>query len=77
MNKRQRKKYIMRALSKAYDRSVEYKREGSVFIATKKRLITGQKILVVGVTENVNVEFNPFETVGISIEGYGTELTPL
>lgn len=76
MNKRQRKKYIMRALSKAYDRSVENRHEGSVFIATQKQLITGQKILVVGVTESVNVEFKPFETVGISIEGYGTELTP-
>lgn len=77
MNKRQRKKHIMRALSKAYDRSVESKREGSVLIATQKQLVTGQKILVVGVTESINVEFNPFETIGVSIEGYGTELTPL
>lgn len=77
MNKRQRKKYIMRALSKAYDESVKDKREGSIFIATKKHLITGQKILVAGVTQSLDIEFSYFRVNEISIEGYSTEIVPL
>ncbi|MCY7166387.1 hypothetical protein [Streptococcus gallolyticus] len=77
MNKRQRKKYIMRALSKAYDESVKDKREGSVFIATQKHLITEKKILVAGVTRSLDIELNYLRANEISIEGYSTETVPL
>lgn len=70
MNKRQRKKSVMRNVSKLYDVAFErerFRRDVAIICGRGAR---GQRTLTTMMIESRRYEFSPYETMGISLEGY-------
>lgn len=70
MNKRQRKKSVMRNVSKLYDVAFErerFRRDVAIICGRGAR---GQRTLTTMMIESWRYEFSPYETMGISLEGY-------
>lgn len=70
MNKRQRKKSVMRNVSKLYDVAFERERFGRDVAIICGRGARGQRTLTTMMIESWRYEFSPYETMGISLEGY-------
>lgn len=70
MNKRQLKKSVMRNVSKLYDVAFErerFRRDVAIICGRGAR---GQRTLTTMMIESWRYEFSPYETMGISLEGY-------
>lgn len=70
MNKRQRKKSVMRNVSKLYDVAFErerFRRDVAIICGRGAR---GQRTLTTMMIESWRYEFSPYETMGISLERY-------
>lgn len=70
MNKRQRKKLIMRNVSKLYDMAFErnhFRRDVAIVCGRGPR---NTRALTTMVVKRTVCEFAPFEAVGITLEGY-------
>ena len=70
MNKRQRKKSVMRNVSKLYDVAFEQKRFRRDVAIVCGRGARGQRTLATMMIKSQRYEFSPYETMGISLEGY-------
>lgn len=70
MNKRQRKKSVMRNVSKLYDVAFEQERFRRDVAIICGRGARGQRTLTTMMIESWQYEFSPYETMGISLEGY-------
>lgn len=73
MNKRQRKKSVMRNVSKLYDMAFErerFRRDVAIVCGGGAR---GQRTLTTMVIKSWRYEFSPYETMGISLEGYAVD----
>ena len=70
MNKRQRKKSVMRNVSKLYDMAFErerFRRDVAIICGRGAR---GQRTLTTMMIQSQRYEFSPYETMSISLEGY-------
>lgn len=70
MNKRQLKKSVMRNVSKLYDVAFErerFRRDVAIICGRGARR---QRTLTTMVIKSQRYEFIPYETMGISLEGY-------
>lgn len=70
MNKRQRKKSVMRNISKLYDVAFERERFRRDVAIVCGRGARGQRTLTTMLVKSQRYEFSPYETMGISLEGY-------
>ena len=70
MNKRQRKKSVMRNISKLYDVAFERERFRRDVAIVCGRGARGQRTLTTMHVKSQRYEFSPYETMGISLEGY-------
>lgn len=70
MNKRQRKKLVMRNVSKLYDMAFERERFRRDVAIVCGRGARGQRTLTTMLVKSQRYEFSPYETMGISLEGY-------
>lgn len=73
MNKRQLKKSVMRNVSKLYDVAFERKRFRRDVAIVCGRGARGQRTLTTVVIKSQQYEFIPYETMGISLEGYAVD----
>lgn len=69
MNKRQRKKSVMRNISKLYDVAFERERFRRDVAIVCGRGARGQRTLTTMLVKSQRYEFSPYETMGISLEG--------
>ena len=70
MNKRQLKKHVMKNVSKLYDVAFErdrFRRDVAIVCGRGAR---GQRTLTTMMIQSQRYEFSPYETMGISLEGY-------
>lgn len=70
MNKRQRKKSVMRNVSKLYDMAFErkcFRRDVAIICGRGPR---NTRALMTVVVKRTVCEYAPFEAVGITLEGY-------
>ena len=72
MNKRQRKKTVMRNISNIYDIAFERNRSRKNVAIVCGRSPRGEKILVTMVVKGGEYEYTAGELMGISLEGYAT-----
>lgn len=72
MNKRQRKKVVMRNISNLYDIVFERNRFRKNVAIIGARGPRGEKILATMLIKNGEFEYNAGELLGISLEGYAT-----
>lgn len=70
MNKRQRKKSVMRNVSKLYDMAFERERFRRDVAIVCGRGARGQRTLTTMMIQSQRYEFSPYETMSISLEGY-------
>ena len=73
MNKRQRKKSVMRNVSKLYDMAFErdrFRRDVAIVCGRGPR---NTRALMTVVVKRTVCEYAPFEAVGITLEGYITD----
>lgn len=73
MNKRQRKKSVMRNVSKYYDVVFEQGRFRKDMAIICGRGLRNTRVLTTMVVKRTVCEYAPFETVGITLEGYITD----
>lgn len=75
MNKRQRKKTVMRNVSRLYDMAFERERFRRDIAIICGRGARGQRTLTTMMVKSQRYEFSgvPFETMGISLEGYAVD----
>lgn len=69
MNKRQRKKSVMRNISKLYDVAFERERFRRDVAIVCGRGARGQRTLTTMLVKSQRYEFSSYETMGISLEG--------
>lgn len=73
MNKRQRKKSVMRNVSKLYDMAFERERFRRDVAIICGRGLRNTRVLTTMVVKRTVCEYAPFEAVGITLEGYITD----
>lgn len=73
MNKRQRKKSVMRNVSKLYDAAFERERFRRDVAIICGRGLRNSRVLTTMVVKRTVHEYAPFEAVGITLEGYAID----
>lgn len=73
MNKRQRKKTVMRNVSKLYDMAFERKRFKRDVAIICGRGLRNTRVLTTMAVKRAVYEYAPFEAVGITLEGYAVD----
>lgn len=73
MNKRQRKKWVMKNVSKLYDAVFEQGRFSKNMAIVCGRDLQGRRILTTMMVKRQQHEFSPFEPVRVSLDGYAID----
>lgn len=72
MNKRQKKKQVMRNLSKAYDTSLDTRYKGGIFYATVRNDLNGALHQVIGITKEITISGERYSNIikECNVDGY-------
>lgn len=73
MNKRQRKKWVMKNVLKIYDMVFErerFQRDAAIVCSRSPR---GKRMLTIMAIKSHRYEYSPGEALGISLEGYAVD----